>query len=126
MSAETAPLRAVPGRLWYYLIARLLDTAATAGLVTIIGKQIFDMATRQGASEERVLFLLGVLGIVQFVPTFVFSPFAGSIENVRTWGWFFWIRYSTSPEGCRCSSVGRTLVGRLSRQVRRPVDLSRS
>ena len=61
MSAETAPLRAVPGRLWYYLIARLLDTAATAGLVTIVGKQIFDMATRQGASEERVLFLLGVL-----------------------------------------------------------------
>jgi MFS family permease len=81
LNAETAPLRAVPGRLWFYLIARLLDTAATAGLVTIVGKQIFDMATEQGASEERVLFLLGVLGIVQFVPTFVFSPFAGSLAD---------------------------------------------
>ncbi len=79
--STTAPLSAVPGRLWFYLLARILDTAATAGLVTIIGKQIYDMAEAQGASEERRLFLLGVLGLVQFVPTFAFSPFAGSIAD---------------------------------------------
>ncbi len=78
---KTAPLRDVPGRLWFYLLARILDTGATAGLVTIIGKQIYDMAAVQGASEQRRLFLLGVLGIVQFVPTFVFSPFAGALAD---------------------------------------------
>lgn len=56
-----------------YLLSRLLDTAATSGLVTIIGKQVFDMTGD--------LLSLGIIGLVQFVPTFAMAPFAGPVAD---------------------------------------------
>jgi MFS family permease len=73
LSEETAQLRAVPARIWLYLVSRVLDTAATAGLVTIIGKQVFDMTGN--------LLSLGIIGLVQFVPTFALAPFSGSVAD---------------------------------------------
>ena len=72
-------MREVPGRIWAYLGARFLDTAATTGLVTIVGKQIFDMT--EGRPDAERLLMLGYLGLVQFIPTFVLAPFVGSIAD---------------------------------------------
>lgn len=69
----------VPGRIWAYLGSRFLDTAATTGLVTIVGKQIFDMT--EGRPDSERLLMLGYLGLVQFIPTFVLAPFVGSIAD---------------------------------------------
>ncbi|NNF55189.1 MAG: MFS transporter [Acidimicrobiales bacterium] len=79
MSDEHAALRDIPRKLWAYLLSRLLDTAATSGLVFIVGKQIYDMT--EGRPEEQRLLYLGYLGLVQFIPTFVFAPFAGSLAD---------------------------------------------
>ena len=39
----TDSMRDVPQRIWSSLVSRSIDVAATAGLVTIVGKQFFDM-----------------------------------------------------------------------------------
>lgn len=76
---ETAPLSAIPKRIWALLGARFLDSAATAGLVTIVGKQVFDMTDGQPDAER--FLMLGYLGLVQFVPTFVLAPFVGPLAD---------------------------------------------
>ena len=72
-------MRDVPQRIWLYMSFRLLDAAATSGLVTIVGKQLWDMTA--GRSDSERLLVLGYLGLVQFVPTFVLAPFVGPIAD---------------------------------------------
>ncbi len=69
----------VPNRIWAYLSSKLLDAAATAGLVTIVGKQLWDMT--EGRPDSERLLVLGYLGLVQFIPTFVLAPFVGTIAD---------------------------------------------
>ena len=72
-------MRDVPRRIWLYMLSRTFDAAATSGLVTIVGKQLWDMT--EGRSDSERLLVLGYLGLVQFVPTFVLAPFVGPIAD---------------------------------------------
>ncbi len=63
----------IPRSIWILLISRVLDSAAAAGLVTIIGKQVFDMTGNE--------LSLGLLGLAEFLPTAVLAPFSGSIAD---------------------------------------------
>ncbi len=69
----------VPKRIWAFLGARFLDAAATAGLVTIVGKQVFDMT--EGRPDAERFLMLGYLGLIQFIPTFVLAPFVGPLAD---------------------------------------------
>ena len=72
-------MRDVPQRIWAFLVSRCIDVAATTGLVTIVGKQLFDMT--EGRPDAERFLVLGYLGLVQFVPTFVLAPFVGPIAD---------------------------------------------
>lgn len=72
-------MRDVPKRIWMYLVSRVFDRTATAGLVTIVGKQLWDMT--EGRPDSERLLVLGYLGLVQFVPTFVLAPFVGPLAD---------------------------------------------
>ena len=63
----------IPTSIWILLGSRVLDSAAAAGLVTIIGKQVFDMTGNE--------LSLGLLGLAEFLPTAVLAPFSGSIAD---------------------------------------------
>lgn len=69
----TSTPTAIPTSIWILLGSRVLDSAATAGLVTIIGKQVFDMTGNE--------LSLGLLGLAEFLPTMVLAPFAGSLAD---------------------------------------------
>ncbi len=75
----TDSMRDVPKRIWMYLGSRMFDRAGTAGLVTIVGKQLWDMT--EGRPDSERLLVLGYLGLVQFIPTFVLAPFVGPIAD---------------------------------------------
>lgn len=62
-----------------YLLSRVFDRAATAGLVTIVGKQLWDMT--EGRPDSERLLVLGYLGLVQFIPTFLLAPFVGPLAD---------------------------------------------
>lgn len=50
-----------------------MHSIGTAGLVTIIGKQVYDMT----GSELS----LGLLGLAEFLPTAILAPFSGSVAD---------------------------------------------
>ncbi len=70
---EPDPETLIPTSIWILLGSRVLDSAAAAGLVTIIGKQVFDMTGNE--------LSLGLLGLAEFLPTAVLAPFSGSIAD---------------------------------------------
>ena len=76
---ETAPLGDVPGRIWALFGARFLDAAATTGLVTIVGKQVFDMTV--GRPDAERFLMLGYLGLIQFLPALLLAPFVGPLAD---------------------------------------------
>ena len=66
MSGPTHPLQVRDYRLIW--LARFINTAATTAMVVVIGAQTYQLA-RQAyhMSEAEAAFLLGVLGLVQFL-----------------------------------------------------------
>ncbi len=72
-SHQVSSPSAIPASIWILLGSRVLDSAAAAGLVTIIGKQVFDMTGNE--------LSLGLLGLAEFLPTAVLAPFAGSVAD---------------------------------------------
>lgn len=67
------PSHRLPLDVLLLLGALALSAFATVGQVTILGKQVFDMTGRA--------FDLGMLGLAEFIPVFVFAPIAGSIAD---------------------------------------------
>ena len=63
----------MPRFIWVLLGSRIVDSAAAVGLITIVGKQAFDMT-----GDELTL---GLLGLAEFFPTLVLAPFSGSIAD---------------------------------------------
>ncbi len=63
----------IPLSIYGLLLARMLDSAATVGLVTIVGKQVFDMT-----GEE---LSLGLLGLAEFLPSAALVPFTGAVAD---------------------------------------------
>jgi MFS family permease len=61
-----------------YWIARFCAVLATMGMVVIIGYQVYDVARADyGMPIRQAAFMLGLLGLVQFVPLAILTPVAG-------------------------------------------------
>jgi MFS family permease len=76
----TSPLQIPDFR--YYWLSRVVATLATIGMVVIIGYQLYDVARGQyGYTISQAAFLLGLLGLAQFVPVAIFTPIAGLVAD---------------------------------------------
>jgi len=80
VSGPTHPLQVRDYRLIW--LARFINTAATTAMVVVIGAQTYQLA-RQAyhMSEAEAAFLLGVLGLVQFLPFMLLTPVAGVLAD---------------------------------------------
>ncbi len=80
MNEPTSPLYIRDFRL--YWLSRFASVLGTVGMVVIIGYQLYDLARGQyGMSIQQAAFLLGLLGLAQFVPLFIFTPVAGVVAD---------------------------------------------
>ncbi|MFV0523184.1 MAG: MFS transporter [Acidimicrobiales bacterium] len=70
MSGRRQPL---PGGIRALLFTLFMSSFASVGMVTILGKQVYDMTGRA--------FDLGMLGLAEFLPVFVLAPVAGSVAD---------------------------------------------
>ena len=74
---EPASPLAIPEFRRYWL-ARFLAVFATMSVVVLIGYQAYDIARADyGYSKSEGAFLLGLLGLAQFIPLFLLTPVAG-------------------------------------------------
>lgn len=65
--------RRIPFNIRLLLGALFLTAFSSVGQVTILGKQVFDMTGRA--------LDLGLLGLAEFIPVFLFAPIAGSVAD---------------------------------------------
>jgi MFS family permease len=80
VSTPTHPLHIRDFR--FFWASRFSANLATSGMVVIIGYQLYDLARHDyGLSIAQASFMLGVLGLVQFVPIFLLSPLAGLVAD---------------------------------------------
>ena len=72
----TSPLQIADyRRVW---LARFFATFATLSMVVLIGYQTYDVARADyGMDRPTAAFMLGLLGLAQFVPLFLLTPVAG-------------------------------------------------
>lgn len=77
MTAEpTSPLQIPDYRLFW--VARLIAIASTVSMVVLIGYQTYDIARADyGMGRPEAAFMLGLLGLAQFIPLMLFTPVAG-------------------------------------------------
>ncbi len=63
-------------------LARFISVSATSAMVVVIGAQTYQIArTAYGMSEQQASFLLGVLGLLQFIPFMLLTPLAGLLAD---------------------------------------------
>ncbi len=80
MSAPTHPLQVRDYRLVW--LARFISVAATTAMVVVIGAQTYQIArTQYHMDEQQASFMLGVLGLTQFVPFLILTPLAGVVAD---------------------------------------------
>ena len=80
MSTPTHPLQVRDYRLIW--LARFISTAATTAMVVVIGAQVYQIArTDYGMGPKEAAFLLGMLGLVQFIPFMLLTPVAGVLAD---------------------------------------------
>jgi MFS family permease len=76
VNEPTSPIEIRDYRIFW--VARLLSVIATTGMVVIIGYQVYDVAREAyGMPMSRAAFMLGLLGVAQFVPLMLLTPLAG-------------------------------------------------
>jgi MFS family permease len=76
----TSPLQIADYRRFW--LARFLSVFATLSLVVLIGYQTYDVARADyGMDPPTAAFMLGLLGLAQFVPLFVLTPVAGAAAD---------------------------------------------
>lgn len=80
-SAEpSSPLQIADYRRFW--LSRFLATFATLSMVVLIGYQTYDVARADyGMDRPTAAFMLGLLGLAQFVPLFVLTPVAGAAAD---------------------------------------------
>jgi MFS family permease len=62
----------------YYWAARFCASMATMAMVVVIAWQVYDVARSDYAmAPKQAAFLLGLLGLAQFIPLFILTPVAG-------------------------------------------------
>jgi MFS family permease len=69
-----------------YFLSRLASTIAISAQGIIIGWQVYELA-RQTHDIKQSAFMLGMIGLVQFVPLFLLTPIVGLIADTfdRRW-----------------------------------------
>ena len=78
MTTPPHPLRIAYFRA--YFASRLLNTIAISAQAIIIGWQVYDIA-RLTMSIKESAFLLGMIGLAQFVPLFLLTPVVGLVAD---------------------------------------------
>lgn len=80
MSDPTHPLQVRDYRLIW--LTRFISVSATTAMVVVIGAQTYQTARQSyGMTEAEASFLLGVLGLVQFIPFMLLTPLAGLVAD---------------------------------------------
>lgn len=80
MKAPTHPLQVRDYRLIW--LARFVNTIATTSMVVVIGAQTYQLARNDyGMNEAEASFMIGVLGLVQFIPFMLLTPLAGVVAD---------------------------------------------
>ena len=75
MSQHTHPFRIANFRA--YWIARLTMTLGQEAMLLVIGWQTYDLARSGGMSIQGAAGQLALIGLLQFLPLFLLSPFSG-------------------------------------------------
>lgn len=76
----TSPLQI--GDFWLFLLARFSASFAAVSMVVIIGWQVYDVARADyGMSIKAAAGMVGVLGLIQFIPLFVLTPVSGWVAD---------------------------------------------
>ncbi|ROT95485.1 MFS transporter [Altererythrobacter sp. FM1] len=69
-----------------YFAARLVSTVAVSAQAIIIGWQVYAIA-RQTMEIKQAAFLLGMIGLLQFVPLFLLTPIVGLVADTYDRRW---------------------------------------
>ena len=69
-----------------YFVSRLLATIAISAQAIIIGWQVYGIA-RETMDIRESAFLLGMIGLAQFVPLFLLTPVVGLVADTYDRRW---------------------------------------
>ena len=75
LSPESSPLRIANFRA--YFVSRLTMTLAQYAMMLIIGWQTYNIARDSGLGVAEASGQLALIGLLQFVPLFLLTPFSG-------------------------------------------------
>ncbi|ANY20487.1 Enterobactin exporter EntS [Tsuneonella dongtanensis] len=110
MSAVPHPLSIANFRA--YFLSRLLGTIAISAQSIIIGWQVYSLA-RETMDIKHSALLLGIIGLVQFVPLFLLTPVVGLIADTYDRRWI--VRWTTLLLTLNAAMLGYlTWTGNLS------------
>ena len=84
MDRPPHPLRIANFRA--YWVSRFLGTIAISAQAIIIGWQVYGLA-RETMDIKQAAFMLGMIGLVQFVPLFLLTPLVGLIADTLDRRW---------------------------------------
>lgn len=80
MTAATHPLQIRDYRLIW--LARFTSVAATTAMVVVVAAQVYQIARQDyGYSTKDAAFLIGTLGLAQFLPFLLLTPLAGLVAD---------------------------------------------
>jgi len=80
VSAPTHPVQIADYRLIW--LTRFISVCATSAMLVVIGAQTYQLArTDLRMSKEHASFMLGLLGLVQFIPFMLLTPLAGLLAD---------------------------------------------
>ncbi|MFN5781645.1 MAG: MFS transporter [Novosphingobium sp.] len=80
MTAPTHPLQIRDYRLIW--LARFASVAATTAMVVVVAAQVYQIARQEyGYSTRDAAFLIGGLGLAQFIPFLLLTPVAGLVAD---------------------------------------------
>ena len=80
MSSPTHPLQIRDYRLVW--LARFASVAATTAMVVVVAAQTYQIArTDYGYDTKQAAFLIGTLGLAQFIPFLLLTPVAGLVAD---------------------------------------------
>jgi MFS family permease len=81
VQAETTPASPFAYPAWRaFFVSRIASTLAFMMLVVVIAWQVYDLA-RATRSVSESAFILGLVGLVQFVPIFLLAPLVGNVVD---------------------------------------------
>ncbi len=79
VSEQTSPFRI--GNFRAYWVSRLAMTLGQYSMLLIIGWQTYNIARDGGASVGEASGQLAIIGLLQFLPLFVLTPFSGLVAD---------------------------------------------